>query len=224
MFNHIQFEFLTTDRISQFIDWIYERFELMNPSLWNTVGPRLKLDVSPKYQNARQVNHCAKIHLKPESPLDGVIARLTLQGGGNVHDKGVVSVSAKSTDCSFFAKNAADLTTSTYFQAPNEPDQWICYDFKDHRVRPTDYSICAHPNGWFLRSWVIEGSVDGLHFDKIIDRRDNNTEANSEHPIGTFSVSCGDYYRAIRLRQTGKNQNGDYRVILNAFEIFGDLA
>jgi hypothetical protein len=74
-----------------------------------------------------------------------------------------------------------------------------------------------------LRSWVIEGSSDGLRFDHIIDRRDNNSEANSEHPIGTFSVSCGEFYRSIRLRQTGKNQKGNDYLVLDAFEIFGEL-
>ena len=92
--------------------------------------------------------------------LDGIIAHLTRECGGNVHDKGVVNVMASSFNDSFYPKNAADLGTDSVYLSKNEPNSWICYDFKERRVIPTSYSVRLPEEGGFgqpnRRSWVIE--------------------------------------------------------------------
>jgi hypothetical protein len=155
------------------------------------------------------------------SQLDGIIAALTRSGGGNVHDQGIVDVSASSVYLKFVARNAVDLDQKNYFQSENHPNQWLCYDFKDRRIRLTDYSIAAHTKNWFLRSWVVEGSEDGSTW-TILDERSNNNDANSSHPIATFTVerNAEQEWRFIRLRQTGKWNNYDC-LILFRFELFG---
>jgi hypothetical protein len=52
--------------------------------------------------------------MKNESPLDGIIAGLTAEHGGNVSDRGIVAISGSVADESagFAARNAADLKTS----------------------------------------------------------------------------------------------------------------
>jgi hypothetical protein len=81
----------------------------------------------------------------------------------------------------------------------------------------------AHSNSYYLRSWVLEGSVDGSSWVCLAEQKDNAT-THSEHPIGTFAVSGSSKYRFLRLRQTGKNYRGDDLLILFAFEIFGQLS
>jgi hypothetical protein len=104
----------------------------------------------------------------------------------------------------------------------NSPNQWLCYDFKDRKIEPTHYSIHAHSNNFYLRHWVLEGSLDGSKWDAV-DQHMNDTTTNTEHPIGTFKISKSIAYQYIRLRQTGKNATGDDHLILFAFEIFGRL-
>jgi hypothetical protein len=162
-----------------------------------------------------------RVEPREGSPLDGIIAELTRTAGGNVHDQGIVDVSASSVNGNYPARNAVDLGQQNYFHSENQPNQWLRYDFKDRRIRLTDYSIAAHTSDWFLRSWVVEGSEDGSTW-TTLDERQNNNDANSSHPIATFRVERSKEleWRFIRLRQTGKCNNYDC-LILFGFEVFG---
>ena len=50
-------------------------------------------------------------------------------------------------------------------------NSWICFDFQNNRVAPTDYTIRS-PTGWGDNSpepqnWVIEGSNDNSSWDLL---------------------------------------------------------
>jgi hypothetical protein len=163
--------------------------------------------------------------MKSESPFEGMIAGLTSKHGGNVCDRGIVAISGSiyNDSASNAARNAADLTnTSNYFNSKCESNQWLCYDFKNRKVRLTHYSIHPHSSSYCLRSWIVEGSLDGSKW-FVLDRRENNDEMTSSHPIGIFTVSQSDESRFIRLRQLGKNAGGNDHLTLYAFELFGQL-
>jgi hypothetical protein len=147
---------------------------------------------------------------------------LTREHGGNVQDRGIVDISSSSIYGSHPGKNAADLQSTSCFYSGCGAGQWLCYDFKDRWVIPTHYSIHAHSNGYYLRSWVFEGSVDGSSW-VCLDEQKGNSTTNSDHPIGTFAVSDRSEWRFLRLHQTGKNAAGSDWLILFAFEIFGQL-
>ena len=97
-------------------------------------------------------------------PLDGIIAHLTRECGGNVHKKGVVKVTASSCDGDYGKpEHAVDLTSDWDFYSGDEPNSWICYDFGGQRVTPTSYSIRSKndgPGSAHPRSWVLEVSND----------------------------------------------------------------
>jgi hypothetical protein len=118
------------------------------------------------------------------------------------------------------------LKADTLFHSKNERDQWISYDFCKSRIKPTHYSIRSrydgNPGNYNLRSWVIEGSIDGSNWVEI-DRRDNNNELNGKNISRQFAISHPDEFQMIRLRQTGKNHAGHDYLIFCAFEIFGTL-
>ena len=62
----------------------------------------------------------------PFDPLNGIIAQLTRECGGNVHENEVIEVTGSS--CSRGGrepKNAADLGTNSFFESNSQPDQWI---------------------------------------------------------------------------------------------------
>jgi hypothetical protein len=118
----------------------------------------------------------------------GIIAHLTRECGGNVHDRHVVSVTSRSFEKEtheanphsgvydngpkFAAKNVTDLESDLRFRSAyrNKEDirhtrnNWVCYDFKEKRTVPTHYTIRATfmgPGGAPLTSWIVETSGTG---------------------------------------------------------------
>jgi hypothetical protein len=165
--------------------------------------------------------------LIPGSPLNGIIHHLTLECGGNVHDRGVVSITADrpwddSSGCA--AKNIADLEANSVFYCADAADMWVCYDFKARKVALTDYSIRsrydhAQDN---LRSWVIEVSNDGAHWMEA-DRRQNRDELCAQNVVRSFAVSRPSVGRYVRLRQIGPNDRPDFETLISGWELFGAL-
>ena len=145
-------------------------------------------------------------------PLDGIIAHLTRECGGNVHNKGVVKVTS-SGGSSCGCGDAVDLGSYRSFLSKNSPNSWICYDFRERRVTPTSYSIrsqrggsgCCHP-----KSWVLEVSNDGSEGSwAVVDSRENNNDLNDSEMALNFAISAppSGAFRFVRLRQTGKNHD-----------------
>jgi hypothetical protein len=153
--------------------------------------------------------------------LDGIISYLTNKYGGNVHEKGIVTMTSKSVlndDLKNALKNSADLTSGSAFMSKGEPGQWVCWDFLEGRVRPTQYTIWAV----LLKSWVVEGSLDGESWTEI-DRRTGDTHFNrvlNKAFVVAKEVVC----RFIRLTQTGKTYSARDTLDLIAVEFFGTLS
>ena len=155
------------------------------------------------------------------NPLNGIIAQLTQECGGNVHQKGVVEVTASSGS----AENAVELGIGSVVHSNNEPNSWLLYDFKGRCVSPISYSIRSHCGPGFPKSWVLEVSNDGKKWE-VVDRRDNNFDLKAEYVTRNFVISdppCGSF-RFVRLLQKGKNHDGHYALNLTSFEIFGALS
>jgi hypothetical protein len=105
--------------------------------------------------------------------FNGVISYLMVKCGGNVHDRGVVEITASSILSIDYPRNSADLGTDSYFKSEDESGQWICLDFKALKIEPTHYTIQAGYDD-YLKSWVVEGSDDGASWTEI-DRRESNS-------------------------------------------------
>jgi hypothetical protein len=221
LLEQIRFEFLTPASMAAFIGWSCDHFAQFSHSIeiWKSLCVRLSLSVSPT-ANPRRWHRA--IRPSGDGCLHGIIAHLTRECGGNVHDRGIVDVSEKSPASGCPPKNAADLQSETYISSPNAPGQWLCYDFKSRRVTPSHYSIRCLSSSYHLRSWVLEGSVDGSSW-RALDDQANNATMTPTHQIGTFSIPHSFQCRFIRLRQTGKTADGSDHLVLFAFEIFGLL-
>ena len=113
------------------------------------------------------------------------------------------------------------------FYSGREKNCSICFDFKDNRVIPTDYtirSIAWMPNSCHPKSWVIEGSNNKLNWE-IIDEKVNCPLLNGSSIVKTFSVDnkSKKEYRFLRMRLTGANWQGKSYLALESFEIYGTL-
>ena len=157
-------------------------------------------------------------------PLDGIIAQLTRDCGGNVHEKGVVSVTASSCSLRCKPEVAVDLRSDSYFASKHSPNSWICYDFGGRRVTPTSYSIRSCCGQFHLKSWVLEVSNDNEAWE-VVDSRENNEELNAPHVTRNFAISAptSGAFRFVRLRQTGENHRGYDYLRICALELFGAL-
>ena len=170
-------------------------------------------------------------------PHDGIINHLRQEHGGNVHTSGVVEVTASSTHA-YNSPDAAihDHKSDIYrdtFMSEDQPNSWICYDFKQRRVIPTSYSITNgsyeistsnRPIRKHPKSWVFEASNDRTSWD-IIDHRENTNILYGFHVTRNFSIipEPRSGYRFLRLRQTGKNHYGNDVLVICRLEIFGVL-
>jgi hypothetical protein len=155
--------------------------------------------------------------LKEAKSLDGMMLSLARKHRGNVHDKGIVTITSKSVAVGN-VRNVADFVTGSRFTTDDEPGQWICWDFHEMRVRPTHYTIwCRH-----MKSWVVESSLDSEHW-KEIDRKTDNSDLAKEPWKASFAVSDSTECRFIRLTQTGKNHIGLDEILIHCFEVFGIL-
>jgi hypothetical protein len=141
-------------------------------------------------------------------------------------DLNIISITASSVGSpqSYPLRNLADFENRTYFSTRNEANSWICYDFKDMRVKLTHYSLRATREGstCFLQSWILDGSVDGKSWVEM-DRHEKDSSLNHREAIATFNIASSSNYRYIRLCQIGPTTRGDHYLLLNSIEFFGIL-
>ena len=167
--------------------------------------------------------------LNSARPLDGIIAHLTKECGGNVHDREVVNITADrpySSDPSRAAKNIADLErANTHFYCANAENMWVCYDFKEKVVVFEAYSLRAYYDydDCNLKTWEIQVSMTGRNDWETVDRQSNN-DLRGRGRIASYRLSNPVRCRFIRLKQTGRNHRGDYDTLTSAFEVFGRIA
>jgi hypothetical protein len=131
--------------------------------------------------------------------LDGIIAHLTRECGGNVHDRGVVDVRSLrlyKNQREWAGKKVVDLAEDSAFWSahrdesqnlPHSRNNWICHDFKNRRIVPTYYIISSF-GGMHLKSWLVETSVDDEAWQHL-DHKDNTTELNGCPITRTFATA-----------------------------------
>jgi hypothetical protein len=156
-----------------------------------------------------------------DRPLDGIISYFTQKHGGNVHDKGLITFASRSAfqGDSRALNRVANLTSDEAFVSKNETDQWVSWDFGKVCVYPTHYTIRAAG----LRSWAIEGSMDGKRW-KLIDKQSNYSDSPSRWTTISLAVSNSHEFRYLRLTQTAFRYGGDFLLALQAVEFFGTLS
>jgi hypothetical protein len=228
----VSFQHVSPDVAGRFIASSHDFLNLLTSSVWFSLGRRF-VEVLSLVKPTSRLAVCGRGVLRGGDKLkEGVITYLAAKCGGNVHDKGVIEASSNSVHCDnllYHARNAVDLqnhTSSSEFLTKNEPNSWICYDFKDMKMVFTHYSIIPVPYGAnrsnHPRSWCIRVSMNGSEWTEV-HRCDDNQELNGRNHIGTWSVYKRMTCRYIRFRQTGKNYYNNDFLRFSGFEVFGVL-
>jgi hypothetical protein len=173
-------------------------------------------------------------------PFDGIIAHLTRECHGNVHDKGVVLVTSSppfSDAPCYLAKNVVDGSADTFFTSadfpsgdwrdiPHTRNNWICLDFQEQRVVVTHYSIRtasqSHRGNANPRSWIVEVSADGENWVEI-DKKEDTNVLNDGNVTTMFKATAAVEGRFVRLVNVGRNHYGSDKLFISGIEIFGTL-
>ena len=144
---------------------------------------------------------------------------------GNVHEKGIVEITASSNSYNQ-CHQITNYGWNDYWHTRNDENSWVRFDFKTRRVYLKSYSLKS--GGWgcnHLLHWCIEGSEDGNKW-TVIDNRDTQ-DLNGNYIVKNYECHTdrtGDeFYRYIRLRQTGKDSGNYSYLILSEIEFFGLL-
>ena len=128
-------------------------------------------------------------------------------------------------DPSFTLRNAVNRgANNNAFESQDVSGSWIRLDFLSRKLKPNRYSVRARPDSanWFLRSWVLEGSNDASAW-TALDTRVNDTTINAQGAWGTFTCVATEFYKYIRLRQTGVTAQGSHFLAIGEIELYGQL-
>lgn len=165
--------------------------------------------------------------------FNGIISHLTKECGGNVHEKGIINITASSenNDTRRNPKHVVEFNDNKnkFFRSKNLENLWLSYDFKNRKVRPTSYSIRSKPydyGDFHPKNWVIEGSNTGNEW-KILDSRQEITSLNGNNLASTFQIQekleKNEFYRFLRIKQTGLNASGSNYLGFSSLEYFGSI-
>jgi hypothetical protein len=172
-----------------------------------------------------------EIPMKAAKSSEGIISYLTKSQGGSIHGAGVMTITSQSVgvDPRNAVKNVVGLSADSAFRSGDGPGQWVRWDFHEMRVRPTHYTL----KGAWLKSWVVEGSVDGESWTEI-DRQTDRWDFSEGWATASFTVPKPGEFRFVRLTQTdtrhlsaqehAERPPPRYDLNLGAVEFFGTLS
>jgi hypothetical protein len=130
-----------------FLEIIDGSFDLFTIGLWVSICCPLSLSVSLTCRNDRvaesfftTARNCPSTE---GSQFDGIISYLARKCGGQVGNRGIVSITAsrRGNPTDYPLRNVADFENRTLFCTNSEINSWICYEFKNLRIQLTHYSI-----------------------------------------------------------------------------------
>lgn len=219
LYEKVQFINLSKKAIKEFVE-IYD-FNDISGVMWNKLTEMLIGQTDSKSEE-----NGLTFSVEEKKLLSGIINYLVNKSSGN--DIDITSSSFMNNDDRYHPKNVVFYGKSDKcFLSENEPDSWICFDFKNHAVHPTNYIIRSPKNeitNHYLKNWVIEGSNDKIQWE-VLDKQIGCEFLVGSELIHTFTIRNQNYdtFRFIRLRQNGPNVfNSDYLAIKN-FELYGRL-
>jgi hypothetical protein len=233
LLQYVQFDCLSAEAVSKLTASTADFLNMLNSNVWEKIRRRLSLPIekikssqspSPRYVRPAGID----VPFRQDAALDGIVAYLTRECGGNVHEREVVTISASSGRSGRDApRNTADLTADSVFVSANTANQWLCYDFKNRRVLPSYYTLRSNfdgqPNWSNPKSWVVEISDDGVEW-VMVDVQQNTCCLNDRNVVASFPIRGGKECRMVRLRQTDLNHSGTHFLVMSSFEVFGTLA
>jgi hypothetical protein len=217
---HARTEWLSASGIERLLNRI--SIEDLDGRLWSSLCSRLRLFVRPLSVPQSRF-HGKQVQFQSSLPLDGILASLTRQFGGNVHTKEIVEIKASSTQY-HQCQQVADYAWTSYWHSRNMINSWIQFDFKDRRISVAHYSIKSDGEGnSHLAKWSLAGSEDAESW-TVLDERDTQ-DLDGSYVVKTYECQShrSSCFRFIRLTQTRLNSSKNQHLMLANVEFFGGV-
>lgn len=164
------------------------------------------------------------------NPFNGIFNYLNGKIAGNIHDKLVVQITTNSLmSSSYHPKNLVDFYSSAdYIAKSNHFYAWVMFDFLNREVKILSYTIkSSNCKIGHLKSWVIEISKDGVMWETIDERIDDES-LNGENIVKNFEVQKKKekFTKFCRFRHTGEYWGFEpdcTSIEFNAIEFYGKI-
>ena len=225
-YEQIKIECLSKNKLKEFINSII--IDQMSQNLWSSIRNYLFYEISKKNVSIVKIPYDNRYNEK----FNGIISHLIDGDVENAIDEGIIDVI-----CSSVYDNADDIQPRNVlnykndllvFQSQGRSDSWVCIDFKNHRVKPSNYSIGSPynsgPGCGNLQNWCIEGS-NNLTSWKLLDTRRNEKSLDDSSATMNFEIQNqnDEYFRYLRIRQIDLNTANDYDLYFSSIEFFGKV-
>ena len=226
LYGTINFLNASEETISEFIK-IFDENDLTH-EIWQKICHRLNQKVTICEDENRY--KLKEFTFSEDKPFLGIIDYLRTKGKNQLKNEIAVTSSSYCNNSKNYLPENVFLfdDQSKGFASSDSKDSWICIDFKEHRVIPTDYTIRSigpyFTSYYFLKSWAIETSNDNAAW-KVIDDVKNDTHLKGNLLVHTFKITqpSAEKVRYIRMRMTDTDWNNCNYLSLDSIEIFGTI-
>lgn len=158
------------------------------------------------------------------SPFEGIINELTKKYQGNINNIGVISISGRSIGLGPISSLVDFKYGGDSYSSTNKKNSSICFDFKDHLISVSSYSIKGTNFNNYLKSWNLEGSNDQNSW-ITLDSHSNDSSLLSFNVIKTFHIQNPNNrekrFRFIRILSTGPDGSGSNNLTITNIEFYG---
>ena len=226
LLKYVRFEFMDSDHVAAFMDAIYPA--RIDFGIWESLTRFVVCNLKENkfVRGERYIQRGELFEYDSSSPLKGIFCHLREKCGGNPHSKGLIEVTASSNEYKQ-CYNVLDYGWNSHWRTNDVANSWIQFDMKDSRVCLASYTIKTFdggPGDCHLRKWKIEASNDCSNWVPL-DVEDTDA-LNGYYFTKNFECSqrTNEFFRYIRLTQTGKNWcNNDNYLLFKEIEFFGRL-
>lgn len=221
-YEFVYFKNVTNEQMKKFVYNI--KFEYLTRNGWLSLSKRLILE-NDDDENIKKRYKITKFRDIPYSNnnLKGIFNYFRTQS--NIKDEVEVTLSKYNHGD---ADKLLDIeSTENFYCTQSEPNSWICFEFKKHKIIPSNYAIKSMAygsNSHHLKSWVIEGSKDGINWIEI-DKQTDCSDLNGSYFVRTFPISMKneESFKFLRIRQIDKNWSSEYYLDINSMENNGKI-
>lgn len=244
-YEHICFTNVSSQKMVEFIS-LFD-IENMNNGTWTSLCDRLCRElIESNSKSGKKQRYRKSSKIKPKKRKASASDEFTYASKSDIFNgifsyfrhnhsiKEEVEVSCLSLNHGS-PESLLDINNSTYSYCTNDrQNSWICFEFKKRKIRPSAYTIKSTYNSKgmdHLKSWIIEGSVDGFSWKKL-DEQKNCSLLNGENLVRTFpiNVDVDDFefddeneFKFLRIKQTDKNWHNRHYLEICAIDFFGKL-
>ena len=233
LYETVLFSNVSSEAMKEFV-YTYDASE-MSRGTWKELSKRLCQEVqrnpeseskhAGRYSEPQVKNEGTMFEYTQDKEYKGIFNYLQKQTGGKIENE--VNFTASSLyNNSYHQRYVAIFGDQrNAFRSANRANSWICFDFKEHRVVPTHYTIRSRdwcPNSNHPKSWVIQGSNDNNSWETIDEEKDCPI-LNGNSVVHTFTMNHPKptKFKYIRMYSTGPNWSNNNYLAFESFEIYG---